>query len=102
MHIACMFQCDGAKASVEACVHWPLLPLRMRRQSPALVTSGSLSGGWEQKRKWPGIREGVGRVAAHSDDIDKGKKPMDLRIPAPNENLEGLEEASRARKDPRG
>lgn len=80
MHIACMFQCDGDKASVEACVHWPLLPLRMRKQSPVLTlrglgTSGSLSSGWEKRENGLESRKGLGEWQPTVKILTKARSP---------------------------
>lgn len=56
---------------------WPPFFLRTKRQregtgykwEPGKGRKGYL------ERKWPGIREEVGRVAAHTENISKGREP---------------------------
>lgn len=59
------------------------------------------------ERKWPGIREGVGRVAGHTEDTGKGRKAMrGFEKPCihggPAQNLEGWWMAVRSERTPRG
>ena len=64
-------------------------------------------GGKSMQRKWPGIREGVGRVAGHTEDTDKGRKAMrGFENPCiqggPVQNLEGWWTAVRPQRTQRG
>ena len=58
--------------------HRPLSFLRTKRQSP-VSTAYEWDPGKRRKgyleRKWPGIREDGGRVAAHTENINKGREP---------------------------
>lgn len=64
-------------------------------------------GGKSMESKWPGIREGVGRVAGHTEGTGKGRKAMrGFENPCiqrePAQNLEGWWTAVRPERTPRG
>lgn len=82
-------------------MHWPLFLLRMTRSSPVLTMRGMGTRGSLSRAGIEDTEKKVERGAIHTENIDKGGKPMSLE-PQDPEKPGGLGEASQARKDRRG